>query len=226
MNPHTTNGAPGSPIAIDWQDLIEEIHSTALQQAGLAGNSHGSDSTDLRELTGVTLVRIHSLQPFATLREDMAACDILLPASVNQSLGQDPAVICLAPGEWLLFSEYLSAGRLFEQVQPAVDPHHTAALDVSAGLAVFRLAGGASSWLLHKLCGLDFHDHHPVAAHAARTRLQQVAVTLHYHRPGGLGNACVFDLICDRSLARYLWQLLLASIPHAEELEQKYGTPS
>lgn len=226
MNPHTANGAPGSPKVIDWQDLIEEIHTTALQQAGLVASSYNSGSIIMQELMGATLLRIHSLQPFATFKEDMAACDIPLPADVNQSLGQDPAVICLAPGEWLLFSEYLSAGRLFAQMQPAVDPRHTAALEVSAGLAVFRLAGSASPWLLNKLCGLDFQGNNAAATHAARTRLQQVAVTLHYHRPGGLGNECVFDLICDRSLARYLWQLLLASIPHAEELEQKYGTPS
>jgi heterotetrameric sarcosine oxidase gamma subunit len=226
MNPDTINGAPGSPGAIDWQDFIEEIHATALQQAGLTENSYSSNSIVLHELTGATLLRIHSLLPFTALRDAMAACDIPLAAEVNQSLGQDPAVICLAPGEWLLFSEYLSASRLFEQVQAAVDPRHTTALDVSAGLAAFRLAGSAAPWLLNKLSGLDYQRNRAAAAHAARTRLQQVAVTLHYHRPGGLGNECVFDLICDRSLARYLWQLLIASIPHAEELEQKYGDPS
>jgi heterotetrameric sarcosine oxidase gamma subunit len=226
MNPDTTNGAPGSPGAIDWQDFIEEIHATALQQAGLPESRYRSSSIVLHELTGATLLRIHSLLPFMALRDDMAACDIPLPAEVNQRLGQDPSVICLAPGEWLLFSEYLSASRLCEQVQAAVEPRHTAALDVSAGLAVFRLAGSAAPWLLNKLSGLDYQRNRAAAAHAARTRLQQVAVTLHYHRPGGLGNECVFDLICDRSLARYLWQLLIASIPHAEELEQKYGDPS
>jgi hypothetical protein len=34
----------------------------------------------------------------------------------------------------------------------------------------------------------------------------------------------VFDLILDRSLAKYLWQLLLASVPHADELALAYGT--
>lgn len=225
MNPHTANEA-SSPSVIDWTDLIEEGHTTALQQAGLAENSYSSNAIVLQELTGATLLRFHTLPPFAVLRDNMAACGIPLPAEVNQSLGQDPAVICLAPGEWLLFSEYLSAIRLFEQVQAALDPHHAVALDVSAGLAVLRLTGSASSWLLNKLCGLDLQAHHAAAAHAARTRLQRVAVTLHYHRPGGLGHDCVFDLICERSLTRYLWQLLLASIPHAEELEQKYGSPS
>lgn len=223
MNADTNNGAADSSSAIDWQDLMQEMPATVLQQAGLAVSSYSSNSIVLHELTGATLLRIHSLQPFAALRDDMAAGEIQLPAQVNQSLGQDPAVICLAPGEWLLFTDYLSASRLLQQMQPALDPRHTVALDVSAGLAVLRLAGGGAPWLLNKLCGLDFQHNIVLAAHAARTRLQQVAVTLHYHRPGGLGHECVFDLICDRSLARYLWQLLLAALPHAEELAQRYG---
>ena len=222
MSHQPGESAPQVGNRTDWPDLIENLPETALEQSGMPETAYRSSSIVLRELTGIALLRIHSLQAFATLRDTMAACDILLPAEVNQSQGQDPAAICLAPGEWLLFSEYLGPGRLSAQVQPAVDLHHTAALDLTDGFAVFRLSGTGAPWLLSKLCALDF-QRGAAAAHAARTQMQQAAVTLHYHRPGGLTTESVFDLIVDRSIAAYLWQILLASIPHAEELEEQFG---
>ena len=35
----------------------------------------------------------------------------------------------------------------------------------------------------------------------------------------------LFDLLVDRSLAVYLWALLEASIPHADELVESFGEP-
>jgi sarcosine oxidase gamma subunit len=122
-----------------------------------------------------------------------------------------------------LFSEYLGYRRLTEQVRKAADGHHTVALDFSDGLTVFRLTGNGIPWLLGKLSGLDFGGGLPAAAYCARTRLQHVSATLHYHQPGGLATESVFDLIVDRNVARYLWELLVASAPHAEELEQQFG---
>jgi len=34
----------------------------------------------------------------------------------------------------------------------------------------------------------------------------------------------VFDFIFDRAYAVYLWQLLVASVPHAQQLNQLYGS--
>ncbi len=213
-----------APEGIDWLEWIEEIPDTALEQTGMADTSFSSDSIMLHEMTGTALLLIHSLQPFAALSDGMAACDVRLPAAVNQSLGQDPTAICLAPGQWLLFSEYLGCSRLFEQVHTAVEFHHTAVLDLSDGLTVLRLSGRGSPWLLNKLCGLDFQRDIDAPAYGTRTRMQQAAVTVHYHRPGGFTSESVYDLIVDRSIALYVWQLLIASMPHAEELEQHFGT--
>ena len=208
------------------KDFIEGTPDTALQQAGVIDLNHVGGSISLRELSGIALLRIHSLRPFPEIRSRMLACDITLPAEVNQSLGMDPSAMCLAPGEWLLFSEYLGYRRLSSQVQPAIEPHQTVALDLSDGFAVFRLSGSGAPWLLNKLSGLDFQKCIASAPWCARTRLQQVAVTLHYHQPGGLTHAPVFDLIADRSMAAYLWRLLVAAAPHAEELGGKFGRGS
>jgi len=207
----------------DWQEFLKHPPDTALQQVGLVDPSFSSTSIAMRELTGIAILRIHSLQPFSVLRDGMAACDIPLPADVNRSEGQDPTALCLAPREWLLFSEYLGYRRLAEQVRAVSEMPRTTALDFSDGLAVFRLSGRAAPWLLSKWSGLDFHGRPPAAAYCARTRMQQVAVTLHYHQPGGFATESVFDLMVDRSLATYLWQLFLASVAHAEELERQFG---
>ena len=177
----------------------------------------------LRELTGTTLLRLHSLEPFARLCEAMKAGGVSLPGRVNHCFGQDPAALCLAPRQWLLCSESPHGERLMSQLEPLIDPHHTALLDTSAGLAIFRLAGKAAPWLLSKLGGLDFHSATAAGAHCARTRLQHVAVTIHYHQAAGEPGQSVFDLIADRSIAAWLGQLLTASIPHAEHLYHHYG---
>jgi heterotetrameric sarcosine oxidase gamma subunit len=177
----------------------------------------------LRELTGTTLLRLHSLEPFTRLCETLKAGGISLPGRVNQCLGQDPAVLCLAPRQWLLFSESLPGEHLMDRLEPLIDRHRTALLDTSAGLAVFRLAGSAAPWLLSKLGGLDFHSANGAGAHCARTRLQHAAVTIHYHQPAGDSGQSVFDLIVDCSIAAWLGQLLTASIPHAEHLYHHHG---
>jgi heterotetrameric sarcosine oxidase gamma subunit len=211
-----------------WNEFIDAPPGTALQQAGMMDRSFDSTTITLHELVGTTLLRIHSLQEFDALKASMAACGIALPARVNDSMGQDPAVLCQAPREWLLFSQFLSATQLLEQMQPALerglDGQHTAALDLSSALTVFRLGGSAAPWLLNKLCGLDFQRGSTGGAHTARTRLQHAAVTLHYHPAGDPASTPVFDLIFERSMAVYLWQLLVASVPHAEQLNQLYGT--
>jgi sarcosine oxidase subunit gamma len=166
------------------------------------------------------------LQDFNALASTVAACGIVLPGKVNDCSGQDPAVMCQAPRDWLLFSERCSTRQLLEQLQPALNAQHTIAVDLSSALAVFRISGPAAPWLLSKLCGLDVRAGMKTAAHTARTRMQHAAVTLHYHAGEGLASLPVFDLIFDRGYAAYLWQLLIASIPHAQQLSQLYGSRS
>ena len=218
MKTSASSGSPGEPGPTALEKCVSKTPDTALDQAGVAEHSVQSDTIGLRQLTGVTLLCIHSLQPADALNAALAAHDLALPAKVNHSLGQDPVALCLAPREWWLFSEFLSFDRLAQSILPAIDSQLTAVLDFSAAAAVFRISGSGAPHLLNKLSGLDFHSGTAGGAHCARTRLQHAAATLHYHRPGGQAHEFVFDLIIDRSLALYAWQLLTASIPHAEEL--------
>ena len=196
---------------------------SALEQAGLQNLIHQADGFELSQLSSVTLLRLHSLQHRTELNTALQSNGITLPERINQSCGQDPSVLCLAPGEWLLFSEYLSIGQLQEQLQAVVQPGLSTLSNQTSAVAVFRLKGKTAVWLLGKCCGLDFHQGIVLGQHCTRTRLDQAPVVLHYHRPGSGSGPFVFDVMIERSLAHYVWQLLLDCLPHASELEQQHG---
>lgn len=203
---------------------------TPLAQAGIAVRHHAGPGLELEELHGVTLARLYCLGPAPAQADAFTSCGLTLPVRVNGCAGQDPAALCLAPGEWLLRSEFLDFQRLQKQLAPALSGSDTLLLDHSAGYAAFRIAGSAAPWLLQKLCCIDVCGGLAGGAHVAQARLDQAAVILHYHQPGGRAGPAVFDyvfdLVFDRSLARYVWQLLLLSAPHATELSSQHGIPA
>lgn len=193
----------------------------AITQAGPGGSELRTPLLELRELKGMTLLRLHSLQAGADLSAALADAGVSLPLQTCAASGQEPAALCLRPGEWLLASEVMTPGELLERLRPHLDASLTALLDNSHGLGVFRLTGDAAPWLLAKMSGLDFLAGVATGQHAARTRMADIAVVLHY-RPAPDGSHC-FDLLFDRSLARYLWELLADAAPHAEELFSTHG---
>lgn len=196
---------------------------TPLEQASLSQNIHKAKGLELSLLTSVTLMRLHSLQSRAELNTSLQSKDLNLPELPNQAGGQDPAALCLAPGDWLLFSEYLSAERLQHTLQECLNPQFTALIDQSSAYAVFRLSGKTAPWLLSKSSGLDFRKSVAQGQHCSRTRLDQVPAILHYHQPGSGSSAYVFDVMIERSLASYTWQLFQRQFPHAIESEQLHG---
>jgi heterotetrameric sarcosine oxidase gamma subunit len=211
MNPPATATRP--PIFRDH----------ALQQAGLHNVLHQAGDFELSLRSGVSLLRVHSLQPRAELDAALAHTGICLPERVNQASGQDPSALCLAPSDWLLFSETRTLEQLQAPLQAALDPGLTAVLDQSAALAVFRLAGSTAAWLLSKCAGLDWRRMMANGQHCCRTKLDRLPAILHYHQPGNGSGAPVFDVMLERSLARHGWQMLLDRLPHARELEQQHG---
>jgi len=195
----------------------------ALQQAGINQSRFSSTSVELEEIAGACILRLHSLEPARELVRAIATRDIEIPLQCNQASGQDPATLCLRPNEWLLVSMQHTATSLTEQLKPAIDPALTTLLDNSDGLATFRLAGTGVPWLLSKLSGLDFLAGADGNQHCACTRMGHAAVTVHYHRPGDDSSPFVFDLVFDRSIAKYLWNLLTESAPHANDLAEAFG---
>lgn len=194
-----------------------------LQQAGMESALFHSDTLELKEVTGVTILRLHSLKPAEQLATELESHGVELPLQPNHSTGSDPAALCLRPNEWLLLSEQSNPEHLFDRLQAAVDPAQTSLLNNSDGLATFRLSGQGAPWLLSKLSALDFVSGSLEGQHCARTRMAHAAVVVHYHQPDGGDSPFVFDLLFDRSLAKYLWELLSASANHADDLAKAHG---
>ena len=194
---------------------------SAVSQAGTAGPALERPNLSLRELTDMILLRLHTLEEPALLAAGMAQVGIALPLETNEASGPDPSIVCVRPGEWLLLGQHQEAAEYIERICSRLDPSLTALHDLSDGLGVFRLVGEASPWLLGKLSGLDFLAGVSSGRHGARTRIGEIAVVLHFcPEPDGTPR---FDLVFDRSVAQYLWDLLNDAAPHAEELYTSHG---
>lgn len=190
---------------------------TSLEQAGMEQRPFHSATLKLEEVPGVSKLRLHSLED----RPLPGAHPYELATETGSCSGDDPAILCLAPREWLLVSESIPARRLLQPLEDLVDSAHSSTLDTSDGLALFRLTGPGAPWLLSKLSCLDFLAGRKQGRHCARTKMGHIAVIVHYHQPRG--DDFVFDLIFDRSFARYFWLLLTESAGHADELAKTHG---
>lgn len=187
----------------------------ALAQSALPVDEYRTELLYLAERPGAALLRVHSLHDVPGAATEFAGW----PQRTGECLQGDPAVLCLRPREWLLLGEAPDADTLFERIAGAAEAATTAVYDQSDGLAVLRLGGPAAPWLLAKLGSLDFVGGAAGPAHCARTRMGHIAVVV-YFRGRADGE---FDLVVDRSLARYLWELLTDSAPHAGELARNGG---
>jgi heterotetrameric sarcosine oxidase gamma subunit len=199
---------------------------TALQQAGLQATAYesldGAEILSIREVSHATVIRLLTLSTPQELKSSLAEAGIDLSPGVGQTTGQDPAALCIRPQEWLLFSEFLDADRVRAKCLSSVDRTRSTLNDHTDAMAVIRVSGSASSWLMSKMSCLDFHAATRHGQHCATTLFGQITAVVHYHE---VRSEYLFDLIIDRGYATHCWKLLLASAPHAEELFHEFGIP-
>jgi heterotetrameric sarcosine oxidase gamma subunit len=197
---------------------------SALRMAGVCARSVDAAGLRVSELEDLALVRLHSLEdPPGPRLAALALPDQV--GQVSQVNGECLAALCLAPGDWLLVALANGApggpADVAAGMQQKLASDLTAVCDQADALAGIRVSGPAAPWLLGKLSCLDFAHGTSAGAHCARTRMGDAAVIVHYHAMSL--DAWVFDLYVDRSVARWLWELLTAAVPHAVELYEEFG---
>ncbi|MDX1461323.1 MAG: hypothetical protein R3348_09740 [Xanthomonadales bacterium] len=189
---------------------------SALSQAGLDQDGFQSKHLSIHEITTRAIIRLRRLP----VREVAARHQDRLPELTGQCKGTDPKLLCLRPGEWLVMSIESSRDDLWRHVQDAWADKTHIAFDESDGLAILRVDGSAAAWLIAKHCSLDTAQLNQGEEGCAQTRLGRISVLVHYCMNGELNQ---YALIVERSLVRYVWELLASGIPHAVELADRFG---
>lgn len=125
-----------------------------------------------------------------------------VPGLRRIALGADVSLGWMAPDELLVLTERAAAAEIAGRLEQALAGAFATVADVSDARAVFTLRGAQARDVLGKACPVDFADF-PVGA-IRRTRAAQVAVAL------WRSDEHAFTLVCFRSVAVYMWDLLTA----------------
>lgn len=209
--------------------MSERKQVRALRSA--LGQALGQDGADQAGLQLASLT-ICERENWAATRLRVLAADTgmlaqsrNLPIATGTCSGKDPAILCLRPGEWLVVSQSMAPDELLGQVRARYDAPGFYCWDHSEALALIRMEGEAAPWLLRKHCGLDIPLDCPRQALCAQTLFARISVLMHWYVIGlaGDGPAGVFDLYVDRSRAAYLWDVLVISATHADQMYERFG---
>ena len=128
----------------------------------------GSVSADVLELIA---------RPGRTAEPAQAALGIPLPVSGAIAVGGDHIVIATRPERWLLLAPSGLPGARAAAWHVAC-AGCAVVVDLSSGLGVFHLSGGAAREMLSRGCRLDLHPAAFPPRRAAATLIAQVPVTL------------------------------------------------
>lgn len=121
--------------------------------------------------------------------------------------GERGDVLWMSPDELLLTVPYEEVGDRLSVLSEMLEGTHHLAVDVSDARAIFRLEGDTTREVLAKGAPVDLSRGAFGVGDVRRTRIGQVAAAFYQvdEEPD------VFEIICFRSYAQYLWDWLVAS---------------
>lgn len=160
--------------------------------------------------SGIVDLAEAGLKGMVTLRGDLsspvlaaavkAATGAAVPAVRRIETGASGQVAWMSPDEVLLITPYARAGAVVEILRRELAGEFATAADVSDARALFTIRGPQARDVLAKLCPVDFSDF--AVGELRRTRAAQVAAALWRE------SADEWRLVCFRSVAQYVWDLL------------------
>ena len=174
------------------------------------GGAASEGFASIREIGPVGMITLRAKPEAAGLAKAVkAAVGTGLPGVRQIVTEGDRACGWMSPDEYLLVLPYAAVAGALEAIGKAMAGAHHLAVDVSDARAVFRVEGGRADQVLAKLSPVDFATLAP--GELRRTRAAQVAAALWREGDG-------FTVVCFRSVARYVFDLLATGAKPGSEL--------
>lgn len=181
--------------------------------SALGGATWTDGMADVREIGPVGMI---------TLRGDLSAAAIRKAATGVAGVdmpGQGEAIfegesgLCwMSPDELLVVCPYDKVAGTLEKLYKALGEAHALAVDVSDARAVFRLSGADAREVLAKLAPVDLAPGSFEPGMFRRTRVAQVPAAFR------MVDVETFEIICFRSVARYVFDLLKTAAQPGSEV--------
>lgn len=169
---------------------------------------------------GLIEIREMGLQGMITLRADLAKAakamkkitGVAMPETLMIALGKDCQLAWMSPDELLILCDHTRADALVAELGAALAKVHHLVVNVSDARAMFALTGqgGPLRDVLSKITPANLAD--LPCGEMRRTRLQQVAGALWFE------TETEARIICFRSVARYVFDLLAVSAAEGGEV--------
>lgn len=153
---------------------------------------------------------VQPLRGMVTLRADLA--DKKVAKAVKTAVGSaipdvrktTDTALWMSPDELLLLTPYGEAGAAVASLTKALEGVHHLAVDVSDARTLFRLEGDKAREVLAKGAPVDLARGQFNLGDLRRTRISHIAAAFWLSGE----NPDVFEIICFRSYAAYLWEWL------------------
>ncbi|MBA4352935.1 MAG: sarcosine oxidase subunit gamma [Rhodobacter sp.] len=177
---------------------------------GALGGAVAAGFASVREIGPLGMITLRAKPDAAGLAKAVkAAVGTGLPGVRQIVTEGDRACGWMSPDEYLLVMPYTAVAGALEAIGKAMAGAHHLAVDVSDARAVFRVEGAKADQVLAKLSPVDFATLAP--GELRRTRAAQVAAALWREGDG-------FTVVCFRSVARYVFDLLASGAKPGSEL--------
>jgi sarcosine oxidase, subunit gamma len=171
---------------------------------------------------GIAEIAEVPLQGMITLRGDLSdpavrkAAGVVgsddLPGPREARIDGSSGVAWMSPDELLVLCPYAEVAATLDKMRKALGTTHALAVDVSDARASFRVSGPRARDVLGKLCPVDLSADIFVPGGFRRTRMAQVPAALWQCGPES------FQVICFRSQARYVFDLLSVAAQKGSEV--------
>jgi sarcosine oxidase subunit gamma len=164
---------------------------------------------------GAVTITERGLRGMIALRGDLSqkklvtACTALtgvaFPTQGRANVAGDKGLCWMSPDEVLILVPHADTADALDQIAKALKGQHHLAVDVSDARALIGVEGPGCREVLAKLAPVDLHPGAFTPGMFRRTRLAQAAAAF------WMSDDTTFEVICFRSVAPYVFDLLATS---------------